>query len=229
MKPKIFNPKLHTVLSEALKGKAISRTLTNLFWRDREVITGNILDIGGGKRGSHYRFLPLAPGAAVRAVDIVPGSDTDFVLDITKEQVPLPNASQDYIFLFNILEHVDVHDAVLSETFRLLRPGGKVLGTIPFLVNVHPDPHDYVRFTEEALRDLFTRNGFSVEVIEPIGRGPFLAAYEQLDSLIPSLCHAILLPFVWLADALVQRLRPNRDFPSVFPLAYDFIVKKKVT
>lgn len=222
-----FHPTLASVLREAVRGKAVSRTMTNLFWRDIEPLSGNLLDIGGGGgRASHYRFLPIEKGAKLLTVDVISRPNTDFVLDITKESVPLPDDSEDAVFLFNILEHLNAHDTVLAEVRRLLRRGGKLIGSIPFLVNVHPDPADYVRLTGEALHELFTRNGFTVLAIEPIGRGPFLAAYEQLDSLIPSLCHAVFLPIVWLADALVQRLRPHRDFPAIFPLAYNFVVKK---
>ncbi len=223
-----FHPALAPVLREALRGKAVSRTMTNLFWCDLPAISGNILDIGGGGgRASHYRFLPIEKGATLRTVDVVSRPNTDFVLDITKESVPLPNDSQDAVFLFNILEHVNAHDRVLAEVRRLLRRGGRLIGTIPFLVNVHPDPHDFVRFTGEALRELFTRNGFAVLAIRPIGRGPFLAAYEQLDSLIPSMIHAVFLPCIWLADAVVMFLRPHRDFPAIFPLAYNFVVEKQ--
>lgn len=224
----MYRPKLHEVLKEVILGKAVSRTLSNLFWRDIPLLRGSILDIGGGGgKSSHYRFIPIDQGAQLKTVDVVSRPGTDFVLDINRERVPLPDASQDYIFLFNILEHLFAHDAVLSEVHRLLRVDGKLIGSIPFLVNVHPDPHDYVRFTEEALTDLFIRNGFSVKIIEPIGRGPFLAGYEQLDALIPSVLHALLLPFVWFADTLVSRMRPHRDFRAKFPLAYNFIAEKR--
>lgn len=223
-----YHPALHTVLAEALRGKAVSRTLTNLFWRGRLRLSGSILDIGGGSRGSHYRFLEIDPSASVRAVDIVPRSGTDFVLDITRERVPLPPESQDAVLMFNILEHLASHAHALGEARRLLRAGGRLIGTVPFLVNVHPDPHDFVRFTREALERLFIAHGFLVRVIEPIGRGPFLAGYEQLDMLIWSPFHLLFLPVIWCLDGLLSFLRPKRDFRAQFPLAYNFIVEKKV-
>ncbi len=223
-----YKPTLVAVLREAVRGKAVSRTLTNLFWTGRETISGKVLDIGGGGgHASHYRFLSIAKGTTLQTVDIVSRQGTDFVLDITKEKVPLPDESQDYVLLFNILEHVNQHDAMLSEVGRLLRQGGKLMGTIPFLINVHPDPHDYVRFTAEALEALFSRNGFVVRELEPIGRGPFLAAYEQLDMLIWTPLHLLFLPVIWCLDWLISTLRPKRDFRSQFPLAYNFIVKKQ--
>ncbi len=217
---------LYRVLAEVMRGKAVSRALTNIFWKERIILCGQILDIGGAVRGSHYRFLDVDTNAVFKIADITMKKGVDFTLDITKEQVPLPEKSQDFILMFNILEHLYEHQYVLSEVRRLLLPGGKLIGTIPFLINVHPDPHDYIRFTKEALEHLFTENGFSVKVIEPIGRGPFLAGYEQLDMLIPKRLHLFFLPTIWFLDYLLSLLKPNRDFPSQFPLAYNFIVEK---
>ncbi|OHA20351.1 MAG: hypothetical protein A2849_01075 [Candidatus Taylorbacteria bacterium RIFCSPHIGHO2_01_FULL_51_15] len=219
---------LSEVLFEVVRGKAISRTLTNVFWKGRAVCSGRILDVGGGGHASHYRFLDVDKNASIKVVDVIPRVGTDFVLDITSERVPLPDGSQDFIFMFNILEHIFEHKEVLTEAHRLLAPRGTLLGTIPFLINVHPDPHDYVRFTKEALSRIFEESGFSVEIIEPIGRGPFLAGYEQLDMLIWNPLHLLFLPIVWCLDGLLAFLRPKRDFRAQFPLAYNFIVKRIV-
>lgn len=224
---KLFRPTLFAVLAEAVRGKSVGRTLTNLFWRRRRPLGGSILDIGGAGRGSHYRFIPFTGDARVRVVDRAAGQGTDFVLDITKEQVPLPDGSQDHIFLFNILEHLPSPDTALRETHRLLKTGGTVMGTIPFLLNVHRNPEDYARYTDTALAALFARNDFTVSEIEPIGRGPFLAAYEQLDMLIWSPLHLLFLPLIWCLDGALMFLRPKQNLRAQFPLFYNFIVEKQ--
>lgn len=226
MQKTTYQPSLFAVLAEALRGKSVSRTFWNLFWRSYPPLHGRILDIGGAGRGSHYRFLRFASGAQVQTVDIAAGAGVDFVLDITRERVPLPDASCDAILLFNILEHLPSHDFALAEARRLLKPDGQLLGVIPFLLNVHRDPEDYVRFTDTALSALFTESGFTVKVIEPIGRGPFLAAYDQLEMLIWPPLHLLFLPLVWCLDWLLSRIRPMRDFRAQFPLAYNFVAEK---
>src|SRR3989344_4587404 len=111
-----YKPSLFSVLKEVVRGKAVSRTLTNLFWENGAPVWGNILDIGsGGGRGSHYRFLPIVPGARVQTADISPDSGAHFVLNVTKERLPLPDGSQNFVFLFNVLEHLSEHAFVLKE------------------------------------------------------------------------------------------------------------------
>ena len=71
-------------------------------------------------------------------------------------------------------------------------------------------------------------NGFAVKEIEPIGRGPFLAAYEQLDMLLWSPLHLLFLPIIWSLDGLLSLLRSERNLGAQFPLFYNFIVEKQV-
>lgn len=226
---KPYKPTLRAVLAEAFRGKSVSRTLWNLFWRTHPLLHGRILDIGGAGRGSHYRFLRFASEARVQTVDIAARDGVDFALDITRERVPLPDESCDTILLFNILEHLPSHPFALAEARRLLKPGGQVLGAIPFLLNVHRDPEDYVRLTDTALAMLFTNNGFLVKTIEPVGRGPFLAAYDQLSLFIRGPMHLLFLPVVWCLDGALALLLPRHNFRAHFPLAYNFIVEKRVT
>src|SRR3989344_6111973 len=93
-----YKPSLFSVLKEAVRGKAVSRTMTNLFWLGVEPISGNILDIGGGSRGSHYRFLQIKKEAAIKVADIFSRPVTDFVLNIAKERLPPQGASQNAVF-----------------------------------------------------------------------------------------------------------------------------------
>jgi predicted SAM-dependent methyltransferase len=59
-----------------------------------------------------------------------------------------------------VLEHVKYPDAALLFCFDVLRPGGKLIITVPFAFPIHNFPDDYWRYTPSGLRLLLTEAGF---------------------------------------------------------------------
>jgi SAM-dependent methyltransferase len=117
------------------------------------LLAGCVVDIGGKraqKRGN-YRP-PEAQAGAWIYVNIDPATNPDVLADAAV--VPLPDETVDVIICTETLEHVANPQAVMNEIHRLLRPGGVLIGSIPFLYPVHADPHDFQRFTPEGLRTL---------------------------------------------------------------------------
>ncbi len=66
----------------------------------------------------------------------------------------------DFILCTETLEHVASPDIFLKEAFRALKPGGKILLTVPFATRWHFIPYDYWRYTPSALDLLLTQAGF---------------------------------------------------------------------
>ncbi len=220
-------------IREILRGKDTNRTLTNIALMKKEC-NGSILDIGGGKgRASHYRFLKMTKWNKVTSVDIVADSKPDVVLDVEKEKLPFADQSFDYVFLFNVLEHLNKRSEVLSEIHRVLKSArsddanksGQFIGVIPFLVNVHPDPNDYVRLTEQGLSELFKDTHFSSVTIEPVGVGPFTAGYYQVEFILPRIVRIICGPIAMLVDWVIIKLT-GKKLSAKFPLSYIFYASK---
>jgi SAM-dependent methyltransferase len=67
------------------------------------------------------------------------------------------------------MEHVPEPSQFLGEIYRVLKPGGVVIMTTPFLVPLHEEPHDYYRYTRHAIQYLLTKSGFKNIEIEPFG------------------------------------------------------------
>ena len=94
----------------------------------------------------------------------------DYVCDITA--VPLPDWSLDAIVCTEVLEHVVDPMAVLKEFARLLKPGGKLMLTAPFVSYVHMEPyHYYSGYSHFWYEHWLPRLGFTPETITAVG-GP---------------------------------------------------------
>lgn len=74
--------------------------------------------------------------------------------------LPFRDACADTVIAVSLLEHCPDPDVVIREMIRVLKPGGYVYCSLPFLYPVHGSPSDYVRFTLPGLVARFP--GFDV-------------------------------------------------------------------
>jgi SAM-dependent methyltransferase len=91
--------------------------------------------------------------------------DADVVA--SADALPLDDGSVDAVLLTQVLEHVVDPAAVVGEMARVLRQGGALFATVPFVWELHELPFDFWRFTPASLESLLTRAGFSDIVIQP--------------------------------------------------------------
>jgi SAM-dependent methyltransferase len=134
-----------------------------------------VLDVGCG--ASPYR--PLFTGRYV-GVDAAAFHGDPTIVG-TGEDLPIRDGAVDVVLSTQNLEHVLDPDRVLREAARVLRPDGQILLSTHGVWVHHPDPHDYWRWTEEGLRELFERNGFVVDRVHHLTEvfltGLLLAGY----------------------------------------------------
>jgi SAM-dependent methyltransferase len=75
---------------------------------------------------------------------------------------PFPDETFDSILCNQVLEHVFNPDSFLSEIHRVMKPGAKMLLTVPFVWDEHEQPYDYARYTSFGLKALAVRNNLRV-------------------------------------------------------------------
>jgi SAM-dependent methyltransferase len=92
--------------------------------------------------------------------------------------IPFGNEYFDSILSSEVAEHLFDLPHTLEEMNRVLRKGGKLLITCPFVWNEHEVPYDYARYTQFALKDLLSKKGF--KVLEYEKRGDFIEAITQV-------------------------------------------------
>jgi SAM-dependent methyltransferase len=105
------------------------------------------------------------------------------VIDVFYDGKNIPFADEhfDSVLSTEVFEHVFSLDETLRELNRVLKPGGKMLFTCPFVWNEHEVPYDYARYTRFALAHLLQKNGF--EVISHGKSGHFICTIHQLLNL----------------------------------------------
>jgi SAM-dependent methyltransferase len=59
-----------------------------------------------------------------------------------------------------VLEHVELHEEFLGNIFRVLRPGGEFIVTVPFVYEEHEQPFDFRRWTSFGFAKELEEAGF---------------------------------------------------------------------
>lgn len=86
------------------------------------------------------------------------------------ERLPFDNNYADTIVSFQVMEHLPEPSYFLSECHRILKGGGSLFITVPFMWHIHEEPFDYYRYTRYGLEYLLRKNGFvNIEIRENTG------------------------------------------------------------
>jgi SAM-dependent methyltransferase len=124
-------------------------------------LSGNLIDVGCGSQPyrkmfkvEEYTGLEFdSPIARERGIADVYYDGTVF---------PLKNEQFDSVICSQVLEHVFNPDEFLAEIHRVLKPGGCMVLTIPFVWDEHEQPYDYARYSSFGLKSLLEKSGFSI-------------------------------------------------------------------
>ena len=122
---------------------------------------GRLLDIGCGRKPYRNLFrVDEYLGLEIDSPENRANKSADFFYN--GELFPFENEIFDGAICNQVLEHVFTPDRFLGEIHRVLKPGGKLLLTVPFVWDEHEQPHDYARYTSFGLRSLLEKNGFEM-------------------------------------------------------------------
>jgi SAM-dependent methyltransferase len=89
----------------------------------------------------------------------------------------------DLILAEQVFEHVRHPAAAIKNIFNLLKPGGRFMLTIPFLLKVHGSPEDFQRWTPDGLRHFLADAGFTDVDVRSWGNRQCVIAYLDYESL----------------------------------------------
>ncbi len=136
-------------------------------------LKGKLLDIGCGKMPYRAYILERSDVNQYTGMDIDSSFtyDKDIIPDIRWDgkTMPVQNEFYDSAIATEVLEHCPDPAIVLKEIYRILKPGGILFLTVPFLWNLHEVPHDEYRYTPFSLERHLKNSGFSNIDLFPMG------------------------------------------------------------
>lgn len=208
---------LHTLRCLA-RGQSLLRIYMNL---ELAIFTlsGKVVDVGGGRDPDYFDYFLKQGTLSVKTLD---GSISG--IDFENDPLPYEDKSFDTALCINVLEHIYNYRFLVGEIHRILKEGGTFIGFVPFLIQYHPDPHDYFRYTKEALVRLFADAGFEEIRVNEVGGGPFLANFNALVLSVPRVFRVLVFPFYWALDLVFLKLRPRSR--ERYPLGYVMTAKR---
>lgn len=181
-------------------------------------LTGRLLDVGCGTK----------PYRSLFAVNAYIGLDIDSEASRQRgiadhlydgKAFPFADGSFDSILCNQVLEHVFNPEEFLGEIARVLKPGGKLLLTVPFVWDEHEQPYDYARYSSFGLRALLEKQGLKLVQHKKLGADTsilFQLANAYLFKVSRGLPRAInllitvtVMAFINLSGLLARRLLPN--------------------
>lgn len=135
-------------------------------WREMSLLAraaggGRLLDVGCGSRP--YQTLFQVDTYVGLEYD-TPQNRAEKIADLWYDgsRFPCPDASFDIVLCNQVLEHVFEPKCFLAEVFRVLRPGGRLVLTVPFVWDEHEQPYDCARYTRFGIRHLLDQAGLVI-------------------------------------------------------------------
>ena len=130
------------------------------------IVKSPILEIGSKDYGNTQDFRALFRDVEYLGTDMQSGKGVDMVLDFTEDfeliDEKLEGKRFGTIICMSVLEHCSDPFKMARNIQSLMKDGGVLLVSVPFVWEVHGFPDDYWRFTPNGVRALFPGLDFDV-------------------------------------------------------------------
>lgn len=131
---------------------------------------GAILDAGAG----NLRFKPLFEKSIYLAQEHSDGIEFknmwaleyDLISPLD-QRIPLKNDALDGIISNSVIEHIRYPEKFFAESYRVLKPGGRIYISVPFFAFEHEVPYDFQRPTRFGLQRWLEDAGFNQIKVTP--------------------------------------------------------------
>lgn len=162
---------------------------------------GTLLDVGAGLAPYKPFFKNIKKYLKMDNFKYPGAEEPDIMGDALN--IPLDKESIDSVFSSQVLEHVPDPKRMIEEIHRVLKKDGVCIITTHMAQVLHGEPHDYFRFTEYGLKELF--KNFKYVEIKPNG-GALLAIFQLFIFAIDEKFPIISKPFIIFLNLIIKPL-----------------------
>jgi SAM-dependent methyltransferase len=138
--------------------------------------SGKLVDIGCGNKP--YEIWSEGKVSEYIGCDIVQSSSNKVDVLCEANNIPLKSNSYDTILSTQVIEHVEDHQGLVNEAYRLLNQDGYFILSGPMYWNLHEEPYDFFRFTKHGFKYILEKAGF--EICEIYSNGGAWATLGQV-------------------------------------------------
>jgi SAM-dependent methyltransferase len=134
--------------------------------------SGRLLDFGGGENANYRDHMSgWANDCTYETANIDKAIRPTYLIE-PGQPLPVEADTYDAVLALNTFEHIyEVRDA-LCEISRVLKPGGTLFATVPFLFRIHGHPDDFLRGTPSWWERTLSETGYEHVVVTPLLWGP---------------------------------------------------------
>jgi len=145
---------------------------------------GRLLDIGCGNKP--YQSLMSSHVTAYIGCDIIQSNNQSVDLLCPANQIPVDNGSFDTVISTQTIEHVENHQGLVNEAYRILQHGGYFIISGPMYWPLHEEPYDFFRFTKHGFSYILEKANFEIVEIKPNGGKWSVAGQALIHALYPT-------------------------------------------
>lgn len=157
----------------------------DLFLAFKKYVSGKLLDIGCGNKPYLEILKPLT--TEYLGVDIIQSNSNCVDLVCAANHITLDDNSFDTIISTQTIEHVEDHQGLVNEAYRILKKDGYFIISGPMYWPLHEEPYDFFRFTKHGFTYILNKAGFEVISIASNGGKWALAGQAFLHAIYPAM------------------------------------------
>lgn len=142
-------------------------------------VDGPVLEIGSKDYGNTSSFRTVYTKNEYVGIDMEEGKNVDHVVDLVEGIGPLKENHFGLGICCSVMEHVTKPWIMAENITRVIKPGGILYMSVPWVWRYHPYPDDYYRFSFKGIVQLFPDFNWSQVFYSSIVPGEFFALTEE--------------------------------------------------